>query len=92
MIKEGILGKFGKPTEQTPKNWRDMLYDVNAAPPVSKVNLIRGISLIFIIFKLKSFSDHLRNLQHWKNPNLKRRKKKKNKKLKKMMKIKCKHH
>jgi hypothetical protein len=42
MIKEGILGKFGKPTEQTPKNWRDMLYDVSASAPVSsgpKVNL-----------------------------------------------------
>jgi hypothetical protein len=38
MIKEGILGKFGKPTEQTPKNWRDMLYDVSATPAVSKVN------------------------------------------------------
>ncbi len=38
MIKDGILGKFGKPTEQTPKNWRDMLYDVSAVPPVPKVN------------------------------------------------------
>ncbi|CAF1600531.1 unnamed protein product [Adineta ricciae] len=36
MIKEGILGKFGKPTEQTPKNWRDMLYDVSATPTSSK--------------------------------------------------------
>ncbi|CAF0732787.1 unnamed protein product [Adineta steineri] len=36
MIKEGILGKFGKPTDQTPKNWRDMLYDVNANPSASK--------------------------------------------------------
>ena len=42
MIKEGILGKFGKPTEQTPKNWREMLYDVSAAPPVSKVNFTRN--------------------------------------------------
>lgn len=38
MIKEGILGKFGKPTEQTPKNWREMLYDVSASSPVTKVN------------------------------------------------------
>jgi hypothetical protein len=38
MIKDGILGKFGKPTDQTPKNWREMLYDVNATTPVSKVN------------------------------------------------------
>ena len=38
MIKEGILGRFGKPTEQTPKNWREMLYDVNANAPVPKVN------------------------------------------------------
>jgi len=37
MIKEGILGKFGKPTEQTPKNWRDMLFDVSANPPVSSI-------------------------------------------------------
>jgi len=37
MIKEGILGKFGKPTEQTPKNWREMLYDVSATPPAAKV-------------------------------------------------------
>lgn len=36
MIKDGILGKFGKPTEQTPKNWREMLYDVNASAPVTK--------------------------------------------------------
>jgi len=36
MIKDGILGKFGKPNEQTPKNWREMLYDVNATTPVSK--------------------------------------------------------
>lgn len=36
MIKEGILGKFGKPTEQTPKNWREMLYDVSASPAVTK--------------------------------------------------------
>jgi hypothetical protein len=92
MIKEGILGKFGKPTEQTPKNWREMLYDVSSTPPVSKVNLIRGKTKNFIIFELKSFSDHLRNHQHWKNPNLKRRKKIKNKKLKMMMRIKCKHH
>lgn len=35
MIKEGILGKFGKPTEQTPKNWREMLYDVSGTAPVS---------------------------------------------------------
>lgn len=35
MIKDGILGKFGKPTEQTPKNWREMLYDVSGTPPVS---------------------------------------------------------
>ncbi len=41
MIKDGILGKFGKPTEQTPKNWRDMLYDVSALPPVPKVNWIK---------------------------------------------------
>jgi len=39
MIKEGVLGKFGKPTEQTPKNWRDMLYDVNSTPSVSKRSL-----------------------------------------------------
>ena len=39
MIKEGILGKFGKPTEQTPKNWRDMLYDVSASPAGPKVTL-----------------------------------------------------
>ncbi|CAF0793212.1 unnamed protein product [Rotaria sordida] len=36
MIKDGILGKFGKPTEQTPKNWREMLFDVSATPPASK--------------------------------------------------------
>ena len=44
MIKEGILGKFGKPTEQTPKNWRDMLYDVSATPTSSKVNFF---SIVF---------------------------------------------
>lgn len=37
MIKDGILGKFGKPTEQTPKNWKEMLYDVNASLPAAKV-------------------------------------------------------
>ncbi|CAF4295366.1 unnamed protein product [Rotaria sp. Silwood2] len=37
MIKEGILGKFGKPTENTPKNWREMLYDVSATPSVPAV-------------------------------------------------------
>lgn len=36
MIKDGILGKYGKPTEQTPKNWRELLYDVSASPPVNK--------------------------------------------------------
>ncbi|CAF0842714.1 unnamed protein product [Didymodactylos carnosus] len=30
MIKEGILGQYGKPNDTTPKNWRDMLYDVSA--------------------------------------------------------------
>jgi len=30
MIKEGILGQYGKPNDKTPKNWRDMLYDVSA--------------------------------------------------------------
>jgi len=30
MIKDGILGKYGKPNEQTPKEWRTMLYDVSA--------------------------------------------------------------
>jgi hypothetical protein len=41
MIKEGVLGKFGKPTEQTPKNWRDMLYDVSASPPVSAIPKVK---------------------------------------------------
>ena len=40
MIKEGVLGKFGKPTEQTPKNWREMLYDVSASSPVSAVSKV----------------------------------------------------
>jgi H/ACA ribonucleoprotein complex subunit 4 len=45
MIKEGILGKFGKPTEQTPKNWREMLYDVSSTPPVSKRSLEESSTL-----------------------------------------------
>lgn len=46
MIKEGILGKFGKPTEQTPKNWREMLYDVSATPPSTKVHLIKTFFIV----------------------------------------------
>ncbi|CAF3740250.1 unnamed protein product [Rotaria sp. Silwood1] len=46
MIKEGILGKFGKPIEQTPKNWREMLYDVSTNPPASKRSLDEsGVSI-----------------------------------------------
>lgn len=46
MIKEGILGKFGKPTEQTPKNWREMLYDVSATPPSTKVHSIKTFFIV----------------------------------------------
>jgi hypothetical protein len=57
MIKEGILGKFGKPTEQTPKNWREMLYDVSSTPSVSKVNLNQRI--FFFVFWIKYNSNIL---------------------------------
>ena len=54
MIKEGILGKFGKPTEQTPKNWREMLYDVSASAPVTKVNFIQPQEIS--LFSIGNFS------------------------------------
>lgn len=41
MIKQGLLGKFGKPNEKTPAEWRSAYYDVSA-PVLEKVKLERA--------------------------------------------------